>query len=80
MLVDALQKIGTRYRPQRQLWAAAVVLSTRGLELTLLKNYLDDGGDYHTVYKVGCGGCSRARAHALVGLWACVRQGRVPRL
>ena len=41
-----------RYRPQRQLWAASVLLSTRGLELTLLKNYLDDGGDYHTCYKL----------------------------
>lgn len=50
--MDALQKIGMRYRPQRQLWAAAVLLNTRGLELTLLKNYLDDGGDYHTCYKL----------------------------
>ncbi|KAL4858667.1 Pentatricopeptide repeat-containing protein [Chlorella vulgaris] len=54
VVVDALQKIGMRYRPQRQLWAAAVLLNTRGLELTLLKNYLDDGGDYHTCYKLWC--------------------------
>lgn len=52
MLVDAVQKVGMRYRPGRQLWAAAVLLSTHGLELTLLKNYLDDGGDYHTCYKL----------------------------
>jgi hypothetical protein len=52
VLVDAVQKLGMRYRPQRQLWAASVLLSTRGLELTLLKNYLDDGGDYHTCYKL----------------------------
>ncbi|EFN58086.1 expressed protein [Chlorella variabilis] len=52
VLVDSLQKVGMRYRPQRQLWAAAVLLNTRGLELTLLKNYLDDGGDYHTCYKL----------------------------
>lgn len=52
VLVDALQKIGMRYRPLRQAWAANVLLATRGLELTLLKNYLDDGGDYHTCYKL----------------------------
>ena len=52
VLVDAVQKVGMRYRPGRQLWAAAVLLSTHGLELTLLKNYLDDGGDYHTCYKL----------------------------
>ncbi|KAL4427949.1 hypothetical protein ABPG75_002038 [Micractinium tetrahymenae] len=52
VLIDALQKIGMRYRPLRQAWAANVLLATRGLELTLLKNYLDDGGDYHTCYKL----------------------------
>lgn len=52
MLIDALQKIGMRYRPLRQTWASNVLLATRGLELTLLKNYLDDGGDYHTCYKL----------------------------
>lgn len=52
VLVDAIQKIGMRYRPQRQLWATAVLLATRGLELTLMKSYLDDGGDYHTCYKL----------------------------
>ena len=36
VLVDAIQKIGMRYRPQRQLWATAVLLATRGLELTTL--------------------------------------------
>ena len=52
VVVDALQKLGLRYRPLRQRWATAVLLRTRGLELTFLKAYLDDGGDYHTMYKL----------------------------
>jgi hypothetical protein len=75
VLVDALQKVGMRYRPQRQLWAAAVLLNTRGLELTLLKNYLDDGGDYHTCYKLcyndlqaRCRLCAASRL-GLQGVW-----------
>ncbi|GAB4822692.1 hypothetical protein N2152v2_009738 [Parachlorella kessleri] len=52
VLVDALQKLGLRYRSLRQLWCKSVLLSTKGLELTYLKAYLDDGGDYHTMYKL----------------------------
>jgi hypothetical protein len=51
-LVDGLQKLGLRYRPQRQLWARDVILETHGLDLTHFKAYIDDGGDYHTMYKL----------------------------
>lgn len=51
-LVDGLQKLGLRYRPQRQLWARDVILQTHGLDLTHFKAYIDDGGDYHTMYKL----------------------------
>ena len=51
-LVDGLQKLGPRYRAQRQRWVRDVLLGTRGYELTLLKGYMDDGGDYHTMYKL----------------------------
>jgi hypothetical protein len=51
-LVDGLQKLGLRYRPQRQVWARDVILQTHGLDLTHFKAYIDDGGDYHTMYKL----------------------------
>lgn len=51
-LVDGLQKLGLRHRPQRQLWARDVILNTHGLDLTHFKGYIDDGGDYHTMYKL----------------------------
>ncbi|KAK9810420.1 hypothetical protein WJX72_010416 [[Myrmecia] bisecta] len=51
-LVDALQKVGLRYRTQRQCWARNICLSTHGTQLTQLKAFLDDGGDYHNVYKL----------------------------
>ena len=52
VLVDALQKVGLRYRPQRQYWARDIIVATKGIELTHLKAYMDDGGDYHTMYKL----------------------------
>lgn len=52
VLVDALQKIGMRYRPKRQEWVRDIMIATRGLDLTHLKAYIDDGGDYHTMYKL----------------------------
>lgn len=51
-LVDGLQKLGLRYRPQRQAWARTVILQTKGIELTNFKAYIDDGGDYHSMYKL----------------------------
>lgn len=38
-LIDALQKIGMRYQPERQRAAANIVLSTAGAELSQLKVY-----------------------------------------
>lgn len=52
VLVDALQKLGLRYRPRRQQWARDVLVNTHGLQLTYLKCYLDDGGDFHSTYKL----------------------------
>ena len=52
VIIDALQKLGMRYRTARQRWAAQVLLATHGAELTRLKAYLDDGGDYHSMYKL----------------------------
>ncbi|KDD72984.1 hypothetical protein H632_c2663p0, partial [Helicosporidium sp. ATCC 50920] len=52
VLVDALQKLGLRFRPARQSLVQAIVLATRGTDLTLLKAVLDDGGDYHSTYKL----------------------------
>ena len=52
VLVDALQKVGLRYRPRRPAWAARLLLETRGAALTALKAYVDDGGDYHSTYKL----------------------------
>lgn len=51
-LVDGVQKLGMRYRPQRQLWVRDVMVHTTGLDLTHFKAYIDDGGDYHTMYKL----------------------------
>jgi hypothetical protein len=51
-LVDGIQKLGLRYRPTRQSWVRDVILHTRGFELTKFKGYIDDGGDYHTMYKL----------------------------
>lgn len=46
-----MQKLGMRHRPQRQQWARSIILNTIGMDLTRLKSFLDDGGDYHTFYK-----------------------------
>ena len=51
-LVDGIQKLGSRYRPQRQLWVRDIIVCTHGLDLTHFKAYIDDGGDYHTMYKL----------------------------
>ncbi|KAL3156916.1 hypothetical protein ABBQ38_001178 [Trebouxia sp. C0009 RCD-2024] len=51
-LLDALQKVGMRWRPMRQRWACAILLSTHGRELTRLKSWVDDGDDYQTLYKM----------------------------
>lgn len=41
-----------RWRPMRQRWACNILLSTHGRELTRLKSWVDDGGDYQTLYKM----------------------------
>lgn len=51
-IVDGLQKIGLRHRRQRQEWARDIVVQTKGLQLTYFKAYIDDGGDYHSMYKL----------------------------
>jgi len=51
-VVDGLQKIGLRHRRQRQEWARDIILRTSGLQLTYFKAYIDDGGDYHSMYKL----------------------------
>lgn len=51
-VVDGLQKLGLRFRPQRQTWTKDVIVNTYGLDLTHFKAYIDDGGDYHTMYKL----------------------------
>lgn len=51
-LVDGIQKLGLRYRPTRQSWVKDIILQTQGFELTKFKGYIDDGGDYHTMYKL----------------------------
>lgn len=51
-LLDALQKLGMRWRRQRQLWACSLILETKGHDLTRLKSMVDDGGDYHVMYKL----------------------------
>jgi hypothetical protein len=51
-LLDGMQKLGLRHRKRRQQWALAILLATKGMELTRLKSFLDDGGDYHTFYKL----------------------------
>lgn len=51
-IVDGLQKIGLRHRRQRQEWARDVIVETKGLQLTYFKAYIDDGGDYHSMYKL----------------------------
>ncbi|KAK9825469.1 hypothetical protein WJX81_006378 [Elliptochloris bilobata] len=51
-LLDALQKVGMRHRPMRQRWALALLRATAGADLTRLKAFIDDGGDYHTIYKL----------------------------
>lgn len=52
VLVDAFQKLGLRHRTSRQAAVRDVLLATRGLDLTRLKAYIDDGGDYHSCYKL----------------------------
>ena len=51
-IVDGLQKIGLRHRRQRQEWARDIILRTTGIQLTHFKAYIDDGGDYHSMYKL----------------------------
>jgi hypothetical protein len=51
-LVDGFQKLGLRYRPKRQDRVKRVILATTGMELTHFKGYIDDGGDYHSMYKL----------------------------
>mmetsp|Transcript_5540 Transcript_5540/g.15669 ORF Transcript_5540/g.15669 Transcript_5540/m.15669 type:complete len:757 (+) Transcript_5540:1428-3698(+) len=51
-IVDGLQKIGLRHRWQRQEWARDIILRTTGVQLTYFKAYIDDGGDYHSMYKL----------------------------
>ena len=51
-IVDGLQKIGLRHRWQRQEWARDIILRTTGIQLTYFKAYIDDGGDYHSMYKL----------------------------
>ena len=51
-LLDALQKVGMRWRPMRQRWACNILLSTYGRDLTRLKSWVDDGDDYQTLYKM----------------------------
>ena len=51
-VVDGLQKIGLRHRRQRQEWARDIILRTKGIQLTYFKAYIDDGGDYHSMYKL----------------------------
>lgn len=51
-LLDALQKVGMRWRPLRQRYASNILLSTHGRDLTRLKSYVDDGDDYQTLYKM----------------------------
>ncbi|KAK9909002.1 hypothetical protein WJX75_005921 [Coccomyxa subellipsoidea] len=51
-LLDALQKVGMRHRPSRQRWATEILKATKGTDLTRLKAFVDDGGDYHTIYKL----------------------------
>lgn len=51
-LVDGIQKLGMRHRRQRQEWARDVIIQTYGIELTHFKAYIDDGGDYHSMYKL----------------------------
>lgn len=43
-MLDALQKIGMRFRNNRQRWAAEILKATKGEDLTRLKAYVDDGG------------------------------------
>ena len=51
-LLDALQKVGMRHRRMRQLWARELLCSTFSGDLSRLKGLLDDGGDYHTTFKL----------------------------
>lgn len=51
-LLDALQKVGMRHRRSRQLWARDLVCCTTSGNLSRLKGLLDDGGDYHTTFKL----------------------------
>ncbi|KAK9804158.1 hypothetical protein WJX73_006372 [Symbiochloris irregularis] len=51
-LLDALQKVGMRHRPMRQLWAKEIIVNTFSGDLSRLKALLDDGGDYHTTFKL----------------------------
>ena len=43
-MLDALQKIGMRFRRNRQRWATEILTATKGEDLTRLKAYVDDGG------------------------------------
>lgn len=50
VILDALQKRGLKQRIFAA-EAASILLSCRGRELTLVKNSIDEGGDYHNLYK-----------------------------
>lgn len=52
IVVNALQKRGIRLWKEHQQTVADFMLSCRGLDLTLLKNLIDTGGDYYNLYKL----------------------------
>lgn len=52
-MLDALQKIGMRFRRNRQRWATEILKATKGEDLTRLKAYVDDGGVLSTPQSQG---------------------------
>lgn len=53
-MLDALQKIGMRFRKNRQRWATEILKATKGEDLTRLKAYVDDGGVSHAYQHFRC--------------------------
>ena len=68
-MLDALQKIGMRFRRNRQRWATEILTATKGEDLTRLKAYVDDGGVWSTPSETSSIRRSEARTTPLHGGW-----------
>lgn len=52
IFVDALMKMGLKWRRRQQATVKDIILGLHGKDATTFKNLIDSGGDYHNLYKL----------------------------